>query len=62
MKNRISMGGKSLLPLRGGSYWDSYQLKRAIFGEYSESEWAEGWFYLQRDSALIEAKKNEAGK
>ena len=44
------------------SHCDSYQLKRAIFGEYSESEWAEGWFYLQRDSALIEAKKNEAGK
>ena len=44
------------------SHCDSYQLKRAIFGEYSESEWVEGWFYLQRDSALIEAKKNEAGE
>ena len=44
------------------SHCDSYQLKRAIFGEYSESERVEGWFYLQRDSALIEAKKNEAGE
>ena len=40
------------------SHCDSYQLRRAIFGEYNENERVEGWFYLQRDSDLIETKKN----
>lgn len=44
------------------SHCDSYQLKRAIFGEYSETEWVEGWFYLQRNSDLIAAKKNESSE
>lgn len=41
------------------SHCDSYQLRRAIFGEYTETERFDGWFYLQRNSDLIEAKKNE---
>lgn len=32
------------------SHCDSYQLRKAIFGEYSDTEWAEGWFVLQRNS------------
>lgn len=32
------------------SHCNSYNLKRAIFGEYSDSEWVEGWFVLQRNS------------
>lgn len=44
---------------------DSYALKRAIFGEYTETERVDGWFYLQRDSDLIEKleqqKKEETG-
>lgn len=32
------------------SHCDSYQLRRAIFGEYSDTEWFEGWFVLQRNS------------
>lgn len=35
------------------SHCDSYQLHRAIFGEYSDTEWVEGWFCLRRDSGLI---------
>lgn len=41
------------------SHCDSYQLRRAIFGEYTETERFDGWFFLQRNSDLIEAKKNE---
>lgn len=41
------------------SHCDSYQLRRAIFGEYTETERVDGWFYLQRNSDLIEAKKGE---
>ena len=37
------------------SHCDSYQLRKAIFGEYSDTEWTEGWFFLQRDSD----KRNE---
>lgn len=32
------------------SHCNSYQLRRAIFGEYSDTEWIEGWFVLQRNS------------
>ena len=38
---------------------DSYQLKRAIFGEYTETERVEGWFYLQRDSEKIAQAQQE---
>lgn len=41
------------------SHCDSYQLRRAIFGEYTATEWVDGWFYLQRNSDLIKAKKGE---
>lgn len=37
------------------SHCDSYQLRKAIFGEYSDTEWTEGWFSLRRDSD----KRNE---
>lgn len=36
------------------SHCDSYQLRKAIFGEYSDTEWTEGWFVLKRDSEKIE--------
>lgn len=36
------------------SHCDSYQLRKTIFGEYSDTEWTEGWFVLQRNSAEIE--------
>lgn len=32
------------------SHCDSHQLRRTIFGEYSDTEWVEGWFVLQRKS------------
>lgn len=32
------------------SHCDSYQLRKTIFGEYSDTEWTEGWFFLKRDS------------
>lgn len=32
------------------SHCDSYQLRKTIFGEYSDTEWTEGWFVLQRNS------------
>ncbi|WP_298029655.1 RNA-directed DNA polymerase [uncultured Dysosmobacter sp.] len=32
------------------SHCDSYQLRKAIFGEYSDTEWTEGWFVLRRNS------------
>ena len=35
------------------SHCDSYQLRKAIFGEYSDTEWTEGWFVLQRNSDKI---------
>lgn len=35
------------------SHCDSYHLRRTIFGEYSDTEWVEGWFVLQRDSEKI---------
>ena len=38
---------------------DSYQLKRAIFGEYTETERVDGWFYLQRDSEKIAQAQQE---
>lgn len=38
---------------------DSYTLKKTIFGEYSEKEWFDGWFFLQRDSDKIEALRLE---
>lgn len=41
------------------SHCDSYQLRRAIFGEYTETEWVDGWFYLQRNSDLIETQKGK---
>ena len=33
---------------------DSYELRKAIFGEYSVTEWTEGWFVLKHNSAKIE--------
>lgn len=36
------------------SHCDSYQLRKTIFGEYSDTEWTEGWFVLQRNNAEIE--------
>ncbi len=38
------------------SHCDSYQLRRTIFGEYTETERVDGWFFLQRNSELIEAE------
>lgn len=38
---------------------DSYALKKTIFGEYSATEWVDGWFYLQRDSEKIAALQRE---
>ncbi len=38
------------------SHCDSYQLQRTIFGEYTETERVDGWFFLQRNSELIEAE------
>lgn len=38
---------------------DSYTLKKTIFGEYSATEWVDGWFYLQRDSEKIAALQQE---
>lgn len=35
------------------SHCDSYQLRKTIFGEFSETEWTEGWFVLQRNSEKI---------
>lgn len=32
------------------SHCNSYNLKKAIFGEYNDTEWSEGWFVLRRDS------------
>ncbi len=32
------------------SHCDSYQLRKTIFGEYSDTEWTDGWFVLKRDS------------
>ena len=37
---------------------DSYRLGRSIFGEYSDTEWIEGWFVLQRDSEKINSMKH----
>lgn len=34
------------------SHCDSYQLRKAIFGEYTETERVDGWFFLQRNSDL----------
>lgn len=39
------------------SHCDSYQLRRTIFGEYSETEWIEGWFVLQRNSDITNTEK-----
>ena len=36
------------------SHCDSYQLRKTIFGEYSDTEWVDGWFSLKRNS-----EKNE---
>lgn len=36
------------------SHCDSYQLRKAIFGEYSDTEWTEGWFVLKRNSENTE--------
>lgn len=36
------------------SHCDSYQLRKSIFGEYSDTEWTEGWFALIRNSEKIE--------
>ena len=36
------------------SHCDSYQLRKTIFGEYSDTEWSEGWFVLKRNSEMIE--------
>jgi len=36
------------------SHCDSYQLRKTIFGEYSDTEWTEGWFVLKRNSEKIE--------
>ena len=38
---------------------DSYQLRRKIFGDDTETEHVEGWFCLQRDSELIEKLRRE---
>ena len=32
------------------SHCNSYNLSKAIFGEYSDTEWTEGWFVLKRNS------------
>jgi hypothetical protein len=34
---------------------NSYSLRKRIFGEYTETEWTEGWFSLQRNSANEES-------
>lgn len=36
------------------SHCDSYQLRKTIFGEYSDEEWSEGWFVLKRNSDMTE--------
>lgn len=36
------------------SHCDSYQLRKSIFGEYSDTEWTEGWFVLKRNSEKME--------
>jgi retron-type reverse transcriptase len=33
---------------------NSYSLRKRIFGEYTETEWTEGWFSLQRNSTSNE--------
>jgi len=38
------------------SHCDSYQLRKTIFGDYSDTEWTEGWFYLKRNSEEIEER------
>lgn len=35
------------------SHCDSYQLRKTIFGEYTDTERVDGWFVLQRNSDLI---------
>ncbi len=35
------------------SHCNSYNLSKAIFGEYSDTEWTEGWFVLKRNSEDI---------
>ena len=38
---------------------DSYRLGKSIFGEYSDAEWTEGWFVLQRDSDKANTEKRD---
>lgn len=38
---------------------DSYRLGKSIFGEYSETEWTEGWFVLRRDSDKANTEKRD---
>ena len=37
------------------SHCNSYSLRKKIFGEYTDTEWTEGWFSLQRNSAIKES-------
>lgn len=52
--NRTLASYKGLL-----SHCDSYQLGRTIFGEYSDTEWTEGWFVLQRNSDKVNPEKRD---
>jgi len=37
------------------SHCNSYSLRKKIFGEYTDTEWTEGWFSLQRHSTTKES-------
>ena len=37
------------------SHCNSYSLRKKIFGEYTDTEWTEGWFSLQRNSNKVES-------
>lgn len=39
------------------SHCNSYSLRKRIFGEYTDTEWTEGWFSLQRNSDNEESGK-----
>ena len=41
---------------------NSYALKKAIFGEYTDTERADGWFSLQRDSDYIKKQAENNGE
>ncbi len=51
--NRTLASYKGLL-----AHCDSYQLGMSIFGEYSETEWTEGWFVLKRSTDNTDTEKH----